>query len=240
MIVSVEGNIGSGKSTLVHYLKNEFQNDDRFIFIQEPVDLWLQIKDKNDESILSKFYKDQEKYGFAFQIMSYTTKLHLIRRELKKYKEQGKIIITERCVRTDKEIFAKMLHDDNKIDDIMYCIYHLMFEEFVDEADTHRYIYVKTDPSICHQRVQKRKRDGEKSISHEYLERCDKYHDEWMDKNDEVLLLDGNNEFENNEELLEMWKNWILNFAVHAFPMQNLVSNLNLAVHGFPMQKYTN
>ena len=75
-IFSVEGNIGSGKSTLVQYMKEHEKNfkkllpqkyDNEFIFIREPVDSWNDIKDKNGETILSKFYANPNKYSFSFQ-----------------------------------------------------------------------------------------------------------------------------------------------------------------------------
>jgi thymidylate kinase len=37
-VISIEGNIGSGKSTLMKYLKEHFKNDNHVIFLKEPVD----------------------------------------------------------------------------------------------------------------------------------------------------------------------------------------------------------
>ena len=49
-IISIEGNIGSGKSTLVKdlqlYFKNKNIKDDKVIFLQEPVDVWNTIYDE--------------------------------------------------------------------------------------------------------------------------------------------------------------------------------------------------
>ena len=48
-IFTIEGNIGSGKSTLVKKLKNTFHNIDniKIIFLDEPVSEWENIKDKD-------------------------------------------------------------------------------------------------------------------------------------------------------------------------------------------------
>ena len=58
LIISVEGNIGSGKSTYVEILKQSFTtiSNRPVVFLQEPVDEWTTIVDKQGESILSKFY----------------------------------------------------------------------------------------------------------------------------------------------------------------------------------------
>ena len=73
-IISIEGNIGSGKTTLLQNLKNKYKNNPQVIFLKEPVDEWNNIKDSNGTTILEKFYLDQEKYSFAFQMMAYISR----------------------------------------------------------------------------------------------------------------------------------------------------------------------
>jgi deoxyguanosine kinase len=70
IIVSIEGNIGSGKSTLLAKLREIYENDVNVVFLKEPVDEWEKIKDENGVSILEKFYEDQNKYSFPFQMMA--------------------------------------------------------------------------------------------------------------------------------------------------------------------------
>ena len=43
------------------------------------------------------------------------------------------IIICERSVFTDKEVFAKMLYDDGKIEEVNYQIYLKWFDEFIND-----------------------------------------------------------------------------------------------------------
>ena len=68
-IVSIEGNIGSGKSTLLENLRKYYGNNSHIIFLKEPVDDWEKIQDKQGNTILKKFYADQEKYSYPFQMM---------------------------------------------------------------------------------------------------------------------------------------------------------------------------
>lgn len=78
-IISIEGNIGSGKSTLLSNLKKYYENDANVVFLKEPVDEWANIKDENGVTILEKFYADQEKYSFSFQMMAYISRLKLLK-----------------------------------------------------------------------------------------------------------------------------------------------------------------
>ena len=115
-IFSIEGNIGSGKSTLVKRLKKHFNflKKVKIVFLPEPVGVWESIKDKKGKNIIEKYYENQEKYAFSFQMMAYITRIHQLKESLKE--NANTIIICERSVFTDKEIFAKMLYDDEKID----------------------------------------------------------------------------------------------------------------------------
>lgn len=95
-IVSIEGNIGSGKTTLLSNIKSTLQNRKDIIFLKEPVDEWDTIRDKEGNTMLQKFYGDQEKYSFPFQMMAYITRLNLLRNTIRSH--PNAIIITERSL----------------------------------------------------------------------------------------------------------------------------------------------
>ena len=213
-IVSIEGNIGSGKSTLIEHLKKNYKKD-KIIYLEEPVKEWTNIKDKNDKNILVKFYEDQKKYSFAFQMMAYISRLDLLRRTIKENPES--IIITERSLYTDKFVFAKMLYDSDKIEEIEYSIYNRWFNSMIDLAPLNKIIYMKTSPETSFKRIIKRSREGEDNIKEDYIRECNKYHDEMfkhMDDNQEIekLIIDCTENIETKEGLLDKWVEDILNF----------------------------
>ena len=172
--------------------------------MQEPVDQWLNNKDEQGENILEKFYKNQEKYAFPFQMIAYISLLHLIRETVKKH--PGKIIITERCPHTDKYVFAQMLYDDKKIETVCYNIYNSWFDAYLEDFSFEKVIYINADPETCYDRIGKRSRQGE-TIPLAYLQRCHTYHEKWL-KNGKynVTELDGNQEFEHDKEIFDKWK----------------------------------
>jgi deoxyadenosine/deoxycytidine kinase len=214
-IISIEGNIGSGKSTLLENLREQYKNNECVIFLKEPVDEWGKIQDENGVTMLEKFYLDQHKYSFSFQMMAYISRLKVLRDTLKKInnKEKYIYIITERSLYTDKMVFAKMLYESGKIEYINYQIYLNWFDTFSEEFPIHKVVYVKTSPDICYNRILKRSRDGESNIPLEYLESCSEYHDNMLDKTmvdcvcNDQLILNGNIDiFENNQQL-NIWIN---------------------------------
>ena len=221
IIVSIEGNIGSGKSTLLANLRSYYESNSDVIFLKEPVDEWEKIKDENGTTILEKFYGDQNKYSFPFQMMAYVSRLKVLRDALKgidRTQNRRIVIITERSLYTDKMVFAKMLYDSQKIELINYKIYLNWFDTFSEEFPVNKVVYVKTDPEICHSRIMKRSREGESNIPLEYLQNCNNYHNNMLDVNlvdcvcQDQLILDGNVDIYENADQLVKWINEIEGF----------------------------
>ena len=204
LIISIEGNIGSGKSTLINKLKKEFTSVGMtpVIYIDEPVKIWNTIMDKNGDNIIKKYYEDQKKYAFQFQMMAYITRITELRKAMEKYNGNC-IIITERSIETDKEVFAKMLYEKKILDNISYTIYLKWFEELSRDLKVNELIYLKTDPETALKRVIKRNRPGE-TIPIGYLKDCHERHERWLQKCDDVLLLNGERDIDEsfNDKLL--------------------------------------
>jgi len=179
MLFSIEGNIGSGKSTLVRLLKKQFVeiSDIPIHFVDEPVSQWEMIQNEEGKNMIQLFYSDPQKYSFAFQMMAYISRLSLLREAILKYPKD--IIITERCLLTDYHVFAKMLYENKSMLKEEYDIYQKWFYYFQQEINLSGIIYVKTDPEVAFQRCEKRARPGE-TITLEYLTKCHENHEEWI------------------------------------------------------------
>ena len=212
-LISIEGNIGSGKSTILKQLK---KYSDDLVYVDEPVSQWQSITDSNNKNILELFYQDQKKYSFSFQILAYITRLKSL---IDAYKSNPhKIIICERSIYTDKYVFAKMLYEQGNIEEIEWKTYNYWFDTFKELTKLDGLIYVNTSPEICFNRIKKRNRNGESDITIEYLNECDKKHHDWIDNTDiKKIIINGNDEFENNDIKKSLIIESCLNFSKQLF-----------------------
>jgi deoxyadenosine/deoxycytidine kinase len=198
MLVSIDGNIGSGKSTTWDMLKDAYKEHDDVHFVEEPVDSWSDVKDANGVPILTNFYKDHRAYAFRFQMMAYISRLALLRQTVRENAGRCRVIVTERSVDTDRNIFAKMLYDSGDIAHDEFTIYNMWFDEFVRDLPVAGLVYIRADPETCMERIHKRGREGE-TIPLEYIQKCHDYHDEWINgATCKKLVIDANPEIEVN------------------------------------------
>jgi deoxyadenosine/deoxycytidine kinase len=211
IILTVQGNIAAGKSTFVESLRQQYEGNSRVCFLQEPVDEWSTITDEEGKTMLALFYGNQKRYAFSFQMMAYISRLALLKRAIAKNYD---IIITERSLETDRQIFAKMLYNDGKIASVEYQIYLKWFDEFKRDFPEENVIYVKTDPEISAQRVTKRGREGE-IIPLEYLQKCHDYHEDWIQTipKENLCVIDGNINTDLFPDALIAWKTQVDNFV---------------------------
>ena len=204
VLISIEGNIGVGKSTFIEkVLLSNFSDCEK---VSEPVDLWKTITDKDGKNILQVFYEDKNRWAYSFQNIACITRMmkieEVVRTSNKKY------IFLDRSLGTDSNIFEKMLYESGEISEIEHQMYNLwckFYSKYVRENDDIIYIYLKSDPKICLERIKKRNRVEESSITIDYLDKLNKYHDDWlmdseMGISDNIIILDCNEDFENNKE----------------------------------------
>lgn len=210
--VSIEGNIGSGKSTLLNHLKLKFSGNAKYIFLDEPLHLWESIRDESGENMIQKFYKNQEKYSFPFQIMAYTSRLSVVKSVFESIGNilDHYVIIGERCLGTDRHVFAEMLYKHGKMEPVCYQIYLNLFDIFATLHPPNVIIYVDTSPEICYERVNKRSRSGEEIISLDYLQSCHEHHVQFINdamSNTKQFIIQGNIDIhdDKNPNVLDCW-----------------------------------
>lgn len=207
-IISIEGNIGAGKSTILEHLKETYADNEEVAFVDEPVDIWGTICDDTGEDILTKFYKDPTQYAFIFQVMAFSTRVHKLRETLSE-KPKAKIMICERSLEADSNIFAQMLFDDGHMESIEHTIYKRYYDIYKNDFKHSGIVFINANPEKCFERIQKRNRNGENNIESDYIKKCHEYHIKWLsgDVEQKVLNIDGN--IEKTELVMNEWKDKI-------------------------------
>jgi deoxyadenosine/deoxycytidine kinase len=210
ILISIDGNIGAGKSTFLRHLKDKYPE---WHFIDEPVDAWTKFKNNQDESLLEVFYKDRHRWSYTFQNCALLTRVRAITKSIKEWQNECKlnpekakhnIFITERCVETDYNVFAKMLHDDGSLDKLEWDLYRQWYRFLIQSSnvEVEGIIYVNCSPNKCLERISHRAREGESVIPLDYLSNLHNYHKNWIE-NTTVPVLDINTECDGYEYPME-------------------------------------
>ena len=220
MLIYLEGNIGSGKSTFIKFLNNKLKEVNiPYVVLPEPVKEWENLKDSSGKNVLEHYYDDIQKMAFPFQMNAFISRLKGLM-EIKE-KNPNKIIFVERSVFTDRNVFTKLNYENGNLSEIEYNIYNEWFEYFVDKFDLrpNGYIYLDTEYHVCNQRIKSRNRNGESNIPLKYLEQLEIYHNKLLlDENEnngiKILKINSNIDFFQNEKLLDLEINKIAKFLI--------------------------
>jgi deoxyadenosine/deoxycytidine kinase len=175
-IISLDGNIGVGKTTLLDYIQKRFPD---VIIVKEPVDVWTHLKDEQGSSLLELFYKDKRRYAFTFQQAAMLSRLLLLQKAVAEAKP-GSLILTERSVLTDRFVFAEMLYTSGDLSKLEKDLYDQWYNAFAAQLPIAGIVYITTSVDTAFERIQTRARDGEATISKEYLEALDRQHRAWL------------------------------------------------------------
>ena len=94
-VVSIEGNIGSGKSTMLKYFE-KFQDVE---LVPEPVAEWCDVGGHN---LLGKLYEDPKRWSFQFQSYVQLTRLQLLKKQT-----DCSVKIIERSIQNNRFCFLE-------------------------------------------------------------------------------------------------------------------------------------
>ncbi len=202
-VLIVEGNIGAGKSTFLKMVNNYLDVQ----VIYEPDQKWQNAA--GGENLLDKFYSDTKRWAYTFQTYAFVTRIL----EQEKYTKSnpGAVQIIERSVYADRYCFARNCYEMGVMSSLEWNLYQEWFSWLVDNYTVRPtgFIYLRTEPEICYERVLKRSRSAEKSISLDYLKMLHQKHEDWLIERKDVspslhevpvLVLNCNKDFEQNKE----------------------------------------
>lgn len=187
-VVSVEGNIGSGKSTMLQFYS---QLEDVQLH-PEPVEKWQNL---NGHNLLEKLYSDPQRWSFQFQ--SY---IQLTRLEILKSPTFKRVKIIERSMQNNRFCFLELARKNESLTEEELAVLHSWFD-WLDETmvlDLDLIVYLRTTPEVAHQRLTMRGRKEESCVPVEYLKLLHEAYEDWLINQSfgpikpKVLVLDAN------------------------------------------------
>eukprot|EP00096_Caligus_rogercresseyi_P008012 TRINITY_DN26255_c0_g1_i1.p1 TRINITY_DN26255_c0_g1~~TRINITY_DN26255_c0_g1_i1.p1 ORF type:complete len:221 (+),score=54.47 TRINITY_DN26255_c0_g1_i1:124-786(+) len=197
-IVAVEGNVGSGKSTMLRYFQSDGVRVD-----PEPVDAWRNV---GGENLLENLYNNPQRCSFTFQSYVQLSRLKLLEEV---GKERVKII--ERSVQSNDFVFLRAAEKRKTLSDVELQVlrsYHSWIRKSGITKHFDLIVYLRTSPEVAHARLQKRARAEEKTVPLDYLVDLHEAYEDWLIRKSlgptpaPVLIIDANEGIEGVEKAL--------------------------------------
>ena len=176
MHIAIAGNIGAGKTSLAELLAKYYKWEAHF-------------EDVIDNPYLDDFYNHMERWSFNLQIYFLKSRFQ----QLLKIKESKKPIIQDRTIYEDAHIFAPNLKAMGLMNQRDFKNYQELFElleSLIKGPDL--LVYLRSSIPNLVNKIHKRGRDYENSISIDYLSRLNERYEAWISTYDkgEILVID--------------------------------------------------
>lgn len=163
--ITVAGNIGVGKSTLVGLLCDRLGWQPFY----EPV---------THNPYLADFYRDMAAWGFHSQVFFLATRLKIHLEILR----TAHSVVQDRSIYEDAEIFAYNLFEQGRLSDRDHQTYRELYTglvEFLPPPDL--VIYLRATPETLGSRINTRGREYERGIDPAYLANLNRLYERWID-----------------------------------------------------------
>ena len=186
--VTIEGNIGAGKTTLAHLLSKHFNAR-------------LILEEFADNPFLPKFYENPSQYAFPLELFFMAERYKQLK-DLLQTKDMFQNITISDYLFTKCLLFAKVNLADEE-----FRLYQKLFEIInpqIIQPDI--VIYLHTPVKKLQENIKKRNRDYEQSIPNDYLFTLQETYTQYIKQhNIKTLYIDaGNADFLGNEEHLKI------------------------------------
>ena len=171
-LLTVEGSIGTGKSTLLLRLKDRLAHDPSVVFVDERVSDWVH------HGFLQRVYSEPA-VRLAFQQMALTCLVCDLRRALSST-PAPRLIVMERSPFGNYQVFAKANLDGADLKMFKFTLDQLM-TTLPDNLKV-TFLYLRAHVTTLERRIQGRGRDAESGVTLPYLESLDQRHHHWLRK----------------------------------------------------------
>lgn len=159
LTVSVEGNIGSGKSTFIQH----FGKLGEVEAVSEPVEKWRNLHGHN---LFKLMYDNPVRWSHTFQTY---VQLTMAQSHLQPCTAPVKLM--ERSIHSARYIFVENMYQSGVMSEAEYHVYNEWYKAMLGYVDcgVDLIVYLRTNPELVHARIKDRARDEEQQIPLEYI-----------------------------------------------------------------------
>jgi len=169
--ISIEGNIGAGKTSLSKLLAEE-------------IGAKLVLEEFAENTFLPKFYENQERYAFPVELSFLSERFSQLKRELNTADLFTPNIISDYII-SKCQIFAKNNLSKDEYD--LFLKMYEIVEASCPKPDLLVYLYLDVEEVQCN--IRKRGRVYEQSISDEYLNNIQNQYLEYIRQHEEMRVV---------------------------------------------------
>jgi len=192
----IEGNIGSGKTSLATKISQEYNAK-------------LVLEQFADNPFLPKFYRDQERYSFPLELSFLADRYNQIKKELLSFDLFHSLLVSDYYF-SKSAIFARNTLKQDEYN-LFSRIFSIIFES-MPKPDLYVYLHLNVESLL--KNIEIRGREYEQEIDPQYLEKIRQGYIAYLKQITEfpVLILDTNNiDFVHNPSHYEKVKDAIFN-----------------------------
>lgn len=176
-IITIDGNIGCCKTSILNYFHKNYKT----AIDIEPIECWT-------EYLKSMYDSDNSTYNFQIKVWIDRCWIQ---------EKSNVIVLMERSPYFIKNVFVEKAFEDKTINEDEYNNIHKLHKTTDELWQPEAYIYLRSDPELCYNRIKKRGRESEKNIKLEYIKRIHELHEEKykdaIENNKNIIVIDAEN-----------------------------------------------
>lgn len=157
-IITIDGNIGCCKTSILNYFHKNYKT----AIDIEPIESWT-------EYLKSMYDSDNSTYNFQIKVWIDRCWIQ---------EKSNIIVLMERSPYFIKNVFVEKAFEDKTINENEYNNIHKLHKTTDELWQPNAYIYLRSDPEMCYNRIKKRGRESEQNIKLEYIKRIHQLHEE--------------------------------------------------------------
>jgi deoxyadenosine/deoxycytidine kinase len=171
-IIAVAGTMGAGKSSLVEWLRQQY-------------DVVPFFEPNEENPYLVDFYGDMARWGLSSQLWFMIRRFHIHKRIAREVERDPRPMVQDRTIYEDAEVFAAQLHKLGHLSKRDWATYLDFYETLREELrPPDLMVYLRCPLKTLVRRIRQRGRDFERKVPRSYLASLEKLYEQWFERFD--------------------------------------------------------